>query len=176
MAKNNLSKPIGLNVYQDDKGRYVYYNRLSKKAYQILRSDYKKFNVLSTRFLTSIAVGYLAYALSNNLIIGAVAAVLIYVSMFIAFNKAFIKGDTYVDNFKPDRSESFVSRMSKNTTKGKCIILIVLLIAIAVLSVINVKTQNYEPMIVGLNYTLVVGAIIVAGLYVAVLINKTKNN
>lgn len=175
---NNRStkKPVGISVYEDAKGRFVYYDRLNKKAYQILRSDYGKFNVLSNRFITSLAVGYLTFAITNKLLFGGIAFVLIYISLFVAFRKTFIKGSTYIDNFKPKKGDSFISKLAKNTPKKKVYIIIALLIAISVLSIINVQTSNYDATISALNYVLAAGALVIAIVYCFILVYKIKNN
>lgn len=177
MAKNKKeTKPVGLGVYEDDKGRFFYYNRSTKKAYQILKSDYGKFNVLNSRAISSLAVGYLVYAFTNKLLFGGIAFVLIYIAMYVAFRKAFIKSSTYVDNFKPEKGETIITRIAKNTPKKKVYIIIALLFMLSVLSVVNVLTTNYELSIQILNYILAVVAFIIAIIYCAILVYKNKNN
>lgn len=175
-AGKKASKPVGINVYEDSQGRFVYYNRFNKKGYQILKSDYTRFNVLSNRLITSLAVGYLTYALTNKILFGLIALVLIYIAMFIAFRKMFIKGSTYVDYFKPSKEDSFINRLAKNTPKKKICIIIALLLAIVVLSIINAKTSNYDISAIVLNYVLAAATFVIAILYSYVLFYKIKNN
>lgn len=138
MNNKTVIKPTGINVYEDNRGRYVYYDIFNRKAYQIIRSDYKKFNILSTRGVTAVAVGYLVFALTNKIWIGLIIAAFTYIGMLVTFRKTFIKGMTYIDGFKPEKRGSLIQRLSARTPKSKCIIFIVLLIALTVLSIINI--------------------------------------
>lgn len=174
MANNRATKPVGFSIYQDEKGRYIYYDRLSGKAYQVLKSDFKKFNVLSTRIITSIAIGYLTYAISNIIWIGIVVGLAVYIAMLIAFRKIFINGTTYVDGFKPSKNESFITKAAKRVSKVKCIALIILLFALSILSIININTQEYELTILVLNYVLAIGSFGFGILYCVVLSHINK--
>lgn len=174
--KKKASKPVGINVYEDSNGRFVYYDRFNKKGYQIIRSDYRKFNVLSTKLITALAVGYLTYALTNKFLFGVIAFAFIYVAMFITFRKMFIKGSTYIDYFKPSKNDSFIVKLANRTPKGKVYIIIVLLIAISVLSIINVQTTDYDIAITIFNYVLAIGSFVIAIIYCYILAYKNKSN
>lgn len=63
-------------LFQDKQKRHIYYQPKTKTAYHIKDKDLVKFNAFYHRYFISIAAGAVLWSLTNNLVAGAVLAII----------------------------------------------------------------------------------------------------
>ena len=81
----------GFSIYQDKKGRTVYYDWISKNGYIIPESKYNSYTNYSIRLVISVLVGYLsALFLDNNYLAGTLIGISTYIAYTFVFHKRFL--------------------------------------------------------------------------------------
>ena len=173
---NNNQKAIGFSMYNDDKGRTIYYDKVSKKAYLIDKKEESKFLFFSSRPATGFVVGYLAYYLTENWAIAIFAGVATYLTLLFFFRFMFLKDLIEVKNFVPGKKEPLALRLADRFDTSRIIVIIVLALVLSVGTIINAFISKYEGLTLYLNYALAIGAFIFACFYGYVLIVKKRNN
>lgn len=174
-AVNTIS---GMNIFKDNKGRFVYLDRFSKTGYIVPVESMKQYRYYSMRFFLSIAIFVLLadYILAPWL--AAVITLIVYALMEYRFRKKFLASLTQVPNFTPALHQSRMEAMASGDT-SKIILRIVLFLALAILLVLNVWDQanrGYEiqGMTLTLSYVLSACSVIVSLMYGYALIIKKK--
>ena len=167
---------LGLHVYNDERGRLIFFNIFNKKAYCVKdQRDYKKFSVFQTRLPLSIALGFIVIMFLDRFWFGIGAGVLVYVMMSVYFYAKFLPGLKEVKNFnKP--SESFMMRFVEPLSDTRIIIAIVLIFLIAILLVVNVQISDYDEITEYLNYALAGGVAIFGFMIIGAFFKKKKLN
>ncbi|MBQ0036989.1 MAG: hypothetical protein KBT35_08760 [Firmicutes bacterium] len=175
MAKQ-VQQPIGFNLYADEGGRTIYYDRINKKGYLISKKEESKYFFFSSRPVTAFALGYLAYYLSHNWIITIFVAVVAYLVMLFFFRKMFLADLPELPKFVPGKKEPLYARFAHTFSSTRIIVIIVLAFLLSIGTCINAYISNYDQITKILNYALAVGAFIFGCFYIYVLIYKKKNN
>ena len=130
-------RAVGRNIYLDDKGRDIYYDRISKNGYIITEADMRKFYYYQNRYvliLIAIVLGYNFIAsLQTCILIGVVAGVIAEWT----FRKKFLPSLTMLVGFKPEKRIPPYQQIAQNDPKNKIILKAVLYMLLAVLLVLN---------------------------------------
>lgn len=171
---NNNQKAIGFNMYNDDRGRTIYYDRISKKGYLLGKKDESKYLFYSSRPITGFIVGYLAFYLTNNWAVSIFTGIVTYLVLLFFFRFMFLKDLTEIKNFSPSKKQPLLERMSDRFDTNRIIVMIILAVLLSIGSAVNAYVSKYEGLILYLNYLLAIGAFAFACFYVAVLIYKKK--
>lgn len=165
----------GLHIYRDKRNRAIYYDVFTKNGYVIPTQMYAKYRTFSMRFLIGflVAASLAIYLLPPvpSIILGLIA----YLGMEIYFRKTFFPQLTILPNFVPEAKESYSSVLVKEKTSILCI-KILLLIAFAVLLVVQLYVKETEPSAVqsAMSYIAAVLALCYALYHVFVIIKKLK--
>lgn len=175
MAKQ-VQQPIGFNLYTDEGGRTIYYDRINKKGYQISKKEESKYFFFSSRPVTAFALGYLAYYLSNNWIITIFVAVATYLVMLFFFRKMFLPDLVELPKFVPGKKEPLYVRFAHTFDNRRIIVIIVLAFLLSIGTLVNAYLSDYDQIAKILNYVLAAGAFIFGCFYIYVLNYKKKNN
>lgn len=173
---NKKPQPIGFNLYYDDNGRTVYYDRINKKAYQISKKEESKYFFFSSRPITAFALGYLAYYLTKSWAITIFVGVVTYLLMLLFFRKMFLADLPVAPKFIPGKKEPLYVRFANVFSVNRIIVIIVLALLLSVGTFINAYLSDYSETIKILNYVLAFGALVFALFYMYVLKYKKKNN
>ena len=163
----------GLNIYQDEKGRDIYYDRfITKKAYLVPPHQAHRFNLFQFRYTLPIIIFILL-----STWIGSILALLIAAAVFIflevLFRVRFLPQLSIAKRFKPTPKEPFLKRLERNDPKNKLFLKAGLFAAFAILLVLNVHYSNIDDSFSILaQYILSVGSLIMSGLYLWIAIRK----
>lgn len=161
MTKNNNKKRIiaGRNIYQDEKGRNILYNKNTGVGYIIQEKDESQFLLYKNRFLyiaigVILAVNFIANLYMCLLVGAALLALLEY-----KYRAKFLPSLTQITNFKPYQTISFVDQIVNKGEKSKSILTSFLYLAFAILLVINgIQMQLSDLLMVG-NIVIAAGAV-----------------
>lgn len=148
----------GANVYINNRGQSIYYDRFRKCGYVITDESATKFNLYSNRYLF-IA---LAVILSGNflaswkvcIIVGIIAAV----AAELAFRFHYLPSMTCIQNYTSDKKENVIARIVATDDQNKILIKILLFIALSILIVMNAYDQGYTGLPYYLSWAVCVGA------------------
>ena len=167
---------LGLHVYNDERGRLIYYNVFNKKAYWVNdQTDYKKFSVFQTRLPLSIALGFIVIMFLDMLWFGLISGILVYVLMSIYFYVKFLPSLKEIKNFERPK-ESFMMRFVGPLSDTRIIIAIIMIFLIAILLVVNVQISEYDEITEILNYVLAAGVAIFGFMLIGAFFKKKKLN
>lgn len=138
----------GINVYQDDKGRDIYYDRLfTKKAYLIPTHLFGKFSLYQSRYIFPIAIFALLAGFIVETKIALLISIAVLVVMEILFRFKFLPDLPEAKRFKPSADQSFMKRMVGNGSKKKMLIRAALYLALAILLVLNaMQMENLDTL------------------------------
>lgn len=167
MTKNNNKKRIiaGRNIYQDEKGRNIFYNKNTCIGYVIQEKDESQFLLYKSRFLyvaigVILAVNFIANIYICLLVGAALLALLEY-----KYRAKFLPSLIQITNFKPYQTSSFVEQIVQKGDKPKSILTSVLYLAFAILLIINgIQMQLSDILMVG-NIVIAAGAVYFSGIY-----------
>ncbi|MDO4941118.1 MAG: hypothetical protein Q4E33_05460 [Erysipelotrichaceae bacterium] len=173
--QNRTGKHMSFSLYQDEAGRTIYYDRYTKKGYQISKKEEKKYFLFSSRPVSAFIVGYITYYFSHSWPISIFAAILAYLVILFFFRKLFLADLPEVPKFVPLKGDPLYVRSANMFSKGKIIVIIILAFLLSFGTAINAYISNYEQIVLILNYVLAVGAFIFGCFYIYVLIYKLKN-
>ena len=141
----------GWHVYKDDRGRAVYYDVFSKTGY-ILANNEERYKQFSMRFVMGL-IGFILILMFNMPIwLCVLAGVGVYAFLEFRFRK-FLATLPRIENFKCNekmKSEASIKTLDTN----KIILKMVLLLALAVLIIINAYNENYTGWMLTLNYVI----------------------
>ena len=138
--KGNVS---GWHVYRDERGRAVYYDVFSKTGY-ILANNEDRYKQFSMRFVLG-AIGFILMLMFDMPIwLCVLAGVAVYGFLEFRF-RIFLKKCN-----EKMKSEASIKTLDTN----KIILKMVLLLALAVLIIINAYNENYTGWMLTLNYVI----------------------
>lgn len=165
MAKNN-NHVRGMNVYLDDKGRDVYYDRLfTKCGYLIQEKDKGTYAMYANRFIIPI----IAAVLAMNFILTEKQSIIMGIGLYFIlealFRFKFLPSLTKLKKFKPTKKLRLVEQI-QTLGRNKLLLLSILLVVLAVLILINAYTEGYSGLVLVLNYIFAIGAVFYAVTYI----------
>ena len=166
----------GMNIYQDPKHGTILYDWLTKKGYQLTTSDVKWYG-LSQGFLPIAAIlAYICYVtVKVNLVSSIIIGLIAYLVMRMLYRFRFLNNLPCVENYaRPNKGNIFLNA-SKNYSKSRLILLVLLALALIGVTVAYLLTSNPQgPEKIGI-YILLAAAIAMFGFATISLIIK-KNN
>lgn len=139
------------NVYEDNKGRSIYYNRLNHSGY-VLTDNEKAYSTYSMRFMLGLIVAVFAYMFNLPIWMDVLIGIAAYLIMEYRF-RVFLKRLPQIPNYVPAKRQSKISAETDQDMK-KIVLKMILFLVFAVLIVINAQMENYTGIILILNYAL----------------------
>lgn len=117
---------VGLSIYQDSRGRDVYYDRLTKNAYLIQEKNIKQYSLYSKRFIFAFVIFALVSSLElGGKVVGPLWGSILGLGGYIAFECGFrfkfLKNLVLVSNFTPTRKKTYLEQIKESNEKGKAI-------------------------------------------------------
>lgn len=161
----------GFSVYRDDKNRQVYLNRLNHIGYVITGHE-KLFRTYSSRFFIGIVAAVFTYMFNVPLYLCIVIGIAAFIFMELKFRK-FLKALPQIADFKPHNRVGTV-QAEANTDIKKILTKILLFIALSILLLVNAYQQQYEGVILYLNYVLSACALVMCIVEVRALLLKRQ--
>lgn len=149
MAKRNnneSNKVYGLNVYEDKKGRIIYYDMFKKQGLYIPTFDYKQFSIYKMRYIIDLSAFVILQALLTqffevNFLVPCVLTVFVFLFFEYKFRK-FLSTKSVVKHFKKEECKGYFDIIS-GEDKNKLLIKGVLYILLGVLLVFNGYDRAY---------------------------------
>ena len=167
---------FGIHIYTDDKGRYVFYNIFNKTAYLLSAADdIKKYNIFQTRLGISILAGFVVLNFLNMPILGVGLGVAIYVVVTVIFYTKFIPNLAVAKRFDIRGQESFLMRYLGPMSNTRIMIIVILLVAISLLIIVNVRVSDFDELTVVLNYVVSGIAALVAVILLVAYVFKLRS-
>lgn len=171
LANEQPVKVGGINVFQDEKGRSVYFNRFNKKGY-VLTEYEKAYRPYALRFFLGIFAGILGYMFDLPLLISSLIGVAVYIFMEIRF-RLFLKDLPQLVNFKPMKRQSRLEAEKAEDVK-KLILKTILYAALGGLLLANAILEGYKDVILYANITIAVFGFIMALIEIRAIVIKLK--
>lgn len=164
---------IGLSIYHDPKYGTIFYDVLSKKAYQLINQDVKNYNIYTAMMPLCAVAAYVCNLWFKMPFIGCIIvfAVLWLISEIAARYMFFYKLPV-LNNWKKFKKEGIIESMAKNYTGLRLIILTLLLITVAVVMVLNARYEHFEGANLYGSYIISAGALIFAVVAIIAFITK----
>lgn len=174
MAKD--SKHLrGMNIWIDDKGRDIYYDRFfTKCGYVINEKNKGTYAFYANRFFLPIIATVLVMNFILNETQSIFLGILLYIILELLFRLKFLPSLTKLKKFKPQYKLRLVEQI-QSQDRNKTIILAFLLVAFAILLVINVHMEGFTGMGLFLSYLLAAGALFYAIVYFKAVLTKPKD-
>ena len=165
----------GRNIYQDKRGRNVWYDMFTKKFLYIDESDENKLFIYKNRFAIVIFAAILGYeylysstmAVAGAAVLGLVGFEIYYRTKVFAKMKE-AKGITKKDNI------SHLETILTTKTKQKILTLLVLYTLLAVLLVVNTFLEDYSMAINVICYLISAGSAYFALMHAIALVKYPK--
>lgn len=163
----------GFSIYQDKKGRTVYYDWISKNGYIIPESKYNSYTNYSIRLVISVLVGYLsALFLDNNYLAGTLIGISTYIAYTFVFHKRFLSTLSIIPNFKRPYRENYINRNIKEMTKKKALSIIFVSLFLLVAIIANLLVNGYDIFVLVLSIGLGLVAVGFMVVHIIILVKK----
>ena len=172
--KRNKDNTIaGINIFNDDRGRYVYRDPISRTGY-VIEGRIKEFRTFSSRFILGIIAGLLCLLFSLPWYVCLIAGIITFVLVEFKF-RSFLKRLPQIHNFKPAEKTNRIDAEAANE-RFTIILKLVLLLLVAVLIIVNAHIRKYESFMLIFNYIISAGALYLAFMELKALLINMKNN
>lgn len=172
----NSEKLTGLHIYQDDKGRDVYYDIFSKKGYLLQPSTLKKYFLFKNRYIIAAALGILLLGFIQPPYLPILIGVATAIALEIYFRISFLPSLSTVKGFKPSERQSYLNRIIDNTPKGKIIMKVVLYLALSILLVVNALQAGYTGINLYFSLGLAAAGLVMSVIQVMALVKLNQRN
>ena len=174
MAQSNNTHLRGINIYLDDKGRDVYYDRLfTKCGYLIQEKNKGTYSLYANRFFIPIMVA----VVTTNIIFTEQQSILMAIGIYILlealFRFKFLPSLTKLKKFKPTNKLRLIEQI-QTQDRNKTLILAFLLMALAILIVLYAITEGYQGLYLLMCCLIGVGAAFFSIVYFAAVLKKKK--
>lgn len=164
----------GLFIYQDEHHGTVYFDIFSRNGYVLTSKDVRWYT-LSIMFLpVAIILFYFALQFTSNFAMALVIAIGFYIACLIIYRFAFLYKLPCVENYNITKRKGIVENLSKNYSKQRLIVLIVMLVALFGLTIAYALTSGYEGLILYGLWGLVAVTFIFLIIVILALIKKEK--
>lgn len=172
MAKKEKQiRSTGLGTYVDDRGRNIVYDRFSKKAYYITKTDEQKFSLYGMRYPLAIIVGYLL-AYNFNLYLGIGIGILIFVVGEGLYRFIFLRNLNEVPRFNKPDPVPFYVQLAFTMSKRRLSISAFVSFLLAALLVYSAELNQYDTASLVLNYIFAFAAAIYGLLHILAITYK----
>lgn len=168
-------QPKGLFITKTEKGQYVYSDPLIKGGYVISKKDYQKYRTYALRYVIGIIIIILLSTFIDivpSLLVGLITIIVGEILFRVKFLK---KTCTFMEDFKKDSKETIINNLSKNSPFWKQILKIILFIAFGILLILNAYDQQFEGIILIINWIVGVVSCGIA-LFLIFLLIKNRGN
>ncbi|MEG0077873.1 hypothetical protein [Anaerorhabdus sp.] len=166
MSANKKNSIVsGRNIYQDEKGRNILYNKNTGVGYLIQAKDEKSYNLYKNRYLYVIIAVILAVNFLASLEICVVIGILFALFLEYRYRTKFIPSLVQITNFKPYENLTFIDQMVKNGNANKILLSGILYIAFAILLVLNGIQMELSNLLMIANIALACGALVFSGIH-----------
>lgn len=115
---NRNTKTNGLFIYYDN-NRRVYYDPISKKAYQMLDDDYKKYIYFKMALPISVILASIIIYYYKNYVAAIIIAMLLLIISFILFRMLCVNKLIEYTKFKLPEKNSVINRLSSKVESKK---------------------------------------------------------
>lgn len=173
-TKKKNSIVSGRNIYQDEKGRNILYNKNTGVGYLIQEKDERAYNLYKNRYLYVLIGIILAVNFLADLWICIGVGVLFALFLEYRYRAKFIPSLVQITNFKPYENLSFVDQMVKNGDKNKILLSGILYIVFAILLVLNGIQMKLSSLLMIANIALACGAIVLSGIHFVAYTKMTR--
>lgn len=177
MARTNQRRISDINdmfIYQSGKN-YVYCGPFSKKGYIVTNDNARAYTLFASRYILAITVLLFLALTTKNVLLSIGAGILTFVFFEVLFRVKFLANLPVIDNFVKPQRASIVESMAESFSVPRIIALICFGVGLVVLVPINAKLQNYEGMLLYVNYAVAIGVGIYTLMGITALIKKLKN-
>lgn len=174
MIKDEKVSPSGINIYQDDRGRTIYFDRFTKRGYVITDKETKNYMTFQNRFFIALAALILTYSLVKNIFVAIFVCLLVVVALELAFRKKFLARLTYMSNFKPMHRQCIVKQLANKTSKTRLLLKSILYLTLAVLLVLNALEKKHDITLIAVSYG-IAGIVTVVSIVHFIAYFNTKN-
>lgn len=134
----------GFSIYQDNKGRILYYQRLQKTGY-VLNHHIPEYRKHSSRWILSLFTIILLHILNFSLYMSLLGGIFIYILLEYRFYK-FLSTLTKVPNFQPKQKLGYLYK-ERALPKNKLYIKIILYFLLSILLTIHASTTLHYPLL-----------------------------
>ena len=167
----------GISIFQDPKRGTVFYDYLTKRAYNITTSDVRGYVVYSSMLPLCLAAAFAMMSLFSLDYLSTLLIFLVtYLFVEILFRVLFLSKLPYIENWKPIKRDNLVVSMARKYPKLNLIILILLFIALTILMPLYAKVINMDDFNKYASYIISVCTACGAVISVMALYTKSKNN
>lgn len=149
----------GFNVYKDDKGRNVLYQKSTGTGYILQSKDRSAFTLYHNRLAMAVAVFMLLTAITNNWQMSLLVGIVLYALLEFRYRKSFLPSLSRIDNFKPAEKHTMVKALVEMNNKPRTLLLAVLYLLFGILLVIYMYQQNRDMMIIIGSYVVLAGCV-----------------
>ena len=153
MAKNNLKEIKGTFIYQDQKGRTVYYDIFTHNGYIIPKSNYVSYAKYQVNTPLAIIVLVILITYTENILLALAVASLIWIGIYALFRFNFLKKLQVIKDFKCPEKNGLTTYTS-SFSKGRLVFLALILIVLAITSILNIKNSNFTGNVLFMNYVI----------------------
>lgn len=163
----------GFNIYQDKKGRTIYYDWISKNGYIIPENKYNSYTNYSIRLIVSVLVGYLsALFLEDNYLAGTLVGISTYIAYTFVFHKRFLSTLSIIPDFKRPYRENYINRNVKEMTKKRAISIVFVALFLLVAIIANLLVNGYDIFVLVLSIGLGLVALGFMLIHIIILVKK----
>jgi len=143
----------GIGIYTDSKGRKVYWDSFRKAAFILSKADGKIYYAYQFRWVVALFVGILpTYYNVLPWYVSLIIAVLVVIGGEIYFRVFFLPKHSINERFIKPISENVLTKNARDVKTPRMIINIILGLALAIVSYLNVKENNFTGLTLYANY------------------------
>ena len=168
----------GRNVYINEKGQHILYDKATSRGYIIPESQSGSFVLYHNRIALAIAVGMLLAAFMNTWQMPLVIAVIFYALLELRYRRNWLPSLAHKEHYRPEHPYSLQEALIKGKNQPRCILLMFLYLAFGILLVVNeYQMEAGTALIIGSWAVLAVCVYMAANYLIAVLkMNSVKSH
>ena len=164
----------GSNIYLDDLGRNVYYDKLTKEAYLIQDKDFKSFSFYSNRYVLVVGSIIVFSVFLESFVVCTSIALCLVIVLEIIFRKKYLPTLIKLDNFKANNKLSYVDQEVDGNSSSKTKLKVFLFILLAILLGANAYIEEFKGFELIITGIIIIFALVLAAMNIKAL-SKKKN-
>lgn len=166
MATNNKKSNIsGRNIYQDEKGRNILYNKNTGTGYLIQAKDERSYTMYKNRYVLVLIGFILAMNFLAPPLICAGVSVVVAAILEFRYRRNYLPSLVQITNFKPYKNVTLLDQIVNSGEKNRVLISGILYILFAILLIINGIEMKLNNLMMVFNVGLSFAALIFAGIH-----------
>lgn len=174
-VKNKKTNVSGRNIYQDEKGRNILYNKNSGIGYLIQEKDERSYNMYKNRYVYVIIGVILAINFLADTWVCIGVGLLFAGFLEYRYRRNFLPSLVQITNFKPYKNVSLIDQIVNSGQANKVLISSILYVLFAVLLVLNGIQMKLNNLMMIANLALAFAAIIFSGVHIVAYTRMKKN-